>query len=190
MRFIRHGIKGLLVVAAVCGFALGGALAQGAGGQGAAGQGAGGQGEQTFKQIKLTPKHIESFIAAQREMADFAAKQEAKPSDQPDPKIQAQLDDLARKHGFADFAEFDDIAFNISIVMGGLDPQTGKFTDPVTAIKEEIDAVKADKSIKDKDKKQMLEELNEALKNTPPLQYPENVEVVKKYRDEIDKVLQ
>ena len=36
----------------------------------------------------------------------------------------------------------------------------------------------------------MLDELNEALKNTPPLQFPENVEVVKQYREQIEKVLQ
>ena len=82
------------------------------------------------------------------------------------------------------------MAFNISLVMGGLDPQTGKFTDPVTALKQEIEDVKADKAIAEKDRKQMLEELNEALKNTPPLQYPENVEVVKQYREQIEKVLQ
>lgn len=149
-----------------------------------------GQAEPNFKQVKLTNKLVEGFLAAQRDMAEFAEKNKAQVSDKPDPKIQAQLDELAKKHGFQDFAEFDDVSFNISIVMGGLDPQTGKFTDPVAAIKQEIEDVKADKSIGEKDKKQMLEELDEALKNTPPLRYPENVEVVKQYRDQIEQVLQ
>ena len=35
----------------------------------------------------------------------------------------------------------------------------------------------------------MLDDLAEALKNTPPLQFPENVEIVKKYRADIAKVL-
>lgn len=143
-----------------------------------------------FKQVKLTGKLVESFIAAQQEISAYAEKNQATASDKPDPKVQADLDAISKKHGFADFAEFDDVAFNISLVMGGLDPQSGKFTDPVTALKQEIEDVKKDKSIAEKDRKQMLEELNEALKNTPPLQYPENVEVVRKYREEIEKVLQ
>lgn len=174
-----RGLQILVMIAAAYGLNLGPAVAQGAG-----------QSEQNFKQVKLTNKLVEGFISAQKDMADFAQKNPAQPSDKPDPKIQAQLDELAKKHGFASFAEFDDVAFNISMVMGGLDPQTGKFTDPVTAIKQEIEDVKKDKSIAEKDRKQMLDELNEALKNTPPLQYPENVEVVKQFRDKIEQVLQ
>lgn len=174
-----RGLQILVMIAAAYGLNLGPAVAQSTG-----------QGEQNFKQVKLTNKLVEGFISAQKDMADFAQKNPAQPSDKPDPKIQAQLDELAKKHGFANFAEFDDVAFNISMVMGGLDPQTGKFTDPVTAIKQEIDDVKKDKSIAEKDRKQMLDELNEALKNTPPLQHPENVEVVKQYRDKIEQVLQ
>jgi hypothetical protein len=178
-----RGLQIAIVIAAVCGMHWGSAAAQGT-------APAPGQGEQNFKQVKLTNKLVEGFLGAQRDMADFAEKNKAQPSDKPDPKIQAQLDELAKKHGFESFAQFDDVAFNISMVMGGLDPQTGKFTDPVAAIKQEIEDVKADKSIGEKDKKQMLEELNEALKNTPPLQYPENVEVVKQYREQIEQVLQ
>ena len=143
-----------------------------------------------YKQVKLDAKMVENFIAAQKDLADFAQKNPDSQSDKPDPKVQAQLDELAKKHGFANFAEFDDVGFNVSVVMSGLDPQTGNFTDPVSSLKTEIAEVTNDKSMAEKDKKQILDELNEALKNTPPLQYPENVEVVKKYREQIDKVLQ
>lgn len=147
--------------------------------------------EEAFKQVKLSDKMVQGFIAAQKDMADFAQKNGGnQQSDKPDPKVQADLDAIAKKNGFATFAEFDDVAFNISMVMGGLDPQTGNFTDPIAAIKKEIDEVTADKTIPDKDKKQMLDELAEALKSTPPLQYPENVDLVKKYRADIEKVLQ
>jgi hypothetical protein len=179
MKSVWRGLQILLAFAAIGGLSLSSAIAQGAG-----------QSEQNFKQVKLTNKLVEGFLAAQRDMAEFAQKNPAQPSDKPDPKVQAQLDELAKKHGFATFAELDDVAFNISMVMGGLDPQTGKFTDPVTAIKQEIEDVKKDKSIPEKDKKQMLEELNDALKNTPPLQYPENVDVVRQYREKIELVLQ
>jgi hypothetical protein len=141
-------------------------------------------------QVKLSDKMIEGFIAAQKDMAKVADKMQAQASDKPDPKIQAELEGIARQHGFKDFAEYDDVAANISMVMAGIDPQTGAFTDPVDSIKKEIEEVKGDKSITEKDKKQMLEELAEALKSTQPIQYPENVELVKKYREKIDSVLQ
>jgi hypothetical protein len=142
------------------------------------------------KQVKLSDKVIEGFISAQKDMALMAEKLQKAPQDKPDPKLQGELDGIAKKHGFKDFGDYDDIAANISMVMAGLDPQTGDFTDPITAIKREIEEVKADKSIAEKDKKQMLEELNEALRTTEPIKFPENIEVVKKFREKIDAVLQ
>jgi len=145
--------------------------------------------EEPFKQLKLSEKMVQGFIAAQQDLAELAKKNPPAPTDKPDPKIQAELEAIAKKHGFASFAEFDDVAFNISFVMGGIDPQTGNYTDQQSLIKKEIEDVKADKSVPDDQKKQMLDDLAEALKNTPPLQFPENVELVKKYRDQIAKVL-
>ena len=78
--------------------------------------------------------------------------------------IQAELEAAAKKHGFKDFAEYDEVVGNISMVMAGIDPKTKAFTEPAVAIKKEIEDVTADKSIPDGEKKQMLEELNEALK--------------------------
>ena len=76
------------------------------------------------------------------------------------------------------------------MVLSGIDKDSGKFTDPIVSIKQEIEEITADKTIPEKEKKQILDELNEILKNTPPLQYPENVEVVKQYREKIEQVLQ
>jgi hypothetical protein len=144
---------------------------------------------QDFKPMKLTEKHIQGFIASQKELTAMADRlQEA--GDKPDPKLQAELEALAKKHGFASFGELDDVAANISVVMAGLDPQTGDYSDPLEAIKQEMEDIKADASIPDNDKKQMLEEMTAALSTTPPLQYKENVEVVKRHRTEIEKALQ
>ena len=57
------------------------------------------------------------------------------------------------------------------MVMAGIDPQSGAFTDPTESIKKEIEDVKASTSLSEKDKKQMLEELGEALKVTQPIQF-------------------
>ena len=105
------------------------------------------------KQIKLTEKQVEGFIAAHKDMGAVAEKIEG---DKPDPKIQGQLEGIAKKYGFKDFNEYDDVASNIALVMAGVDPQTKAFTDPPTAIKREIDEITADKSMPEKEKKQAL----------------------------------
>jgi hypothetical protein len=146
--------------------------------------------QDVIKQIKLSEPHVKGFIAAQGDMAKISEKMQAATSEKPDPKIQTELEDIAKKNGFKDFAEYDDVAANISMVMAGIDPQSGVYTDPLASIKREIEEVTADKTLQEKDKKQMLEELTEALKTTQPVQFPDNVELIKKYRAEIDKVLQ
>lgn len=139
------------------------------------------------KQLKLSEKQIEAFIAAHKDMGAIAEKMQ---SDKPEPAIQSQLESVAKKYGFKDFNDYDDVAANIALVMAGMDPQTKAFTDPPTAIKREIDEVTADKSIPEKEKKQALEELNEAMKLAQPIQYPDNIELVKKYYDRLEPLLQ
>ncbi len=147
------------------------------------------QGE-AMKQIKLNEKQVMSFIAAQPDMAAIQKKIQGDANAAPDPKIVAEFEAAAKKHGFASFAEFEEIYANISMIMAGLDPQSGAFMDPVAAIKKEMEGVKADKQIPEKDKKQMLEELAEALKVTEPVKFPENIELVKKHREKIDAAMQ
>jgi hypothetical protein len=76
------------------------------------------------------------------------------------------------------------------MVMAGIDPQSKACTEPKVAIPKEIEEVQGDKSIPEKEKKQMLDELNEALKSAQPIANPGNIELVKKYYDKIDAVLQ
>jgi hypothetical protein len=47
---------------------------------------------QPVKQVKLTDKHVEGFIAAQQDMASVAEKMQGSTSDKPDPKIEAELE--------------------------------------------------------------------------------------------------
>jgi len=145
---------------------------------------------QQIKQIKLTEQHIEGFIASQKEMSAITEKMQGSTSDKPDPKIQAELENVAKKHGFKNFNEYDDVAANISMVMAGMDPQTKEFLEPQAAIEKEIKEVTADKSIPEKEKKQMLEELGEARKTAAPILNRSNIELVKKYFDRIEKVSQ
>ncbi len=144
---------------------------------------------QNANQIKLTEAQIKSFISAQKDLAEISSKLD-KAGDKADETLQAELETVAKKHGFKNFQELDDVAASVSTVMAGLDPETGNFTDPQEALKKELADIEGDASIPAEEKKKLVEELNEAIKTTPPLEHKENIEVVKKLRAEIEAALQ
>src|SRR5262249_35841645 len=73
------------------------------------------------KQIRLTDKHIQGFMAASKDMARLY---DGADPDKPDPKVEAQAGDIAKKSGFASLAEYEDASMNIAMIMYGIDPQT------------------------------------------------------------------
>jgi hypothetical protein len=140
-------------------------------------------------QIKLTEKQVEGFIAAQKEMSAVVEKmQSAVLSGQVNAKYQAELEAVTKKNGFKNFAEYEAVAANISMVMAAMDPQTGAFADPRTAIKKEIENASTDKTIPGREKKALLKELNEALKSAESIEFPSNIELVQKYCDKINVI--
>ena len=142
---------------------------------------------QEVKQIKLTDKHIQSFMSAYKSMAKLY--ENATP--EPDPKVEAQAEAVAKKNGFASLDEYDDVSFNITMIMSGIDPQTKKFTEPPEQIKKEIAALKADKSISEAEKKEDdMAHLEAALKNAKPIQFKENIALVLKYFDKLAPLMQ
>jgi hypothetical protein len=145
----------------------------------------------TPAQIRLTEKQVEGFIAAQKDMSTVVEKMQAAASADKaaTKKYEVEIEAVTKKHGFKNFAEYEAVAANISMVMAAIDPQTKAFTDPQTAIKKEIEEVVADKAIPENEKKQLLQELREALKSAEPIQFPGNIELVKKYFDQIDAAL-
>jgi hypothetical protein len=147
-----------------------------------------GEGEPRFKQVKLTEKKIEGFISVQKQLAPLSSKLEAT-ADKPDPALQKQVEDIAKSNGFSTVDELGEVSANISLVLAGLDTQTGQFTEPPDLIKKEMEAIKQDKQMSQKDKTEALAEMQEALKTATPLQFKENVALVKKYQKQLDEVL-
>jgi hypothetical protein len=141
------------------------------------------------KQIRLTEKQIQGFISAQKDMIAITNKMSAI-SDKPDPKIQAQLEAAAKKQGFKDLDEYDDVAFNISLIMTGIDPQTKKYTEPRVEIQQEIAEITANPTMSAEEKKQVLDQLNQELKAAEPVEYPSNIDLVLQYYDKIEAALQ
>src|SRR6266436_2834218 len=143
---------------------------------------------QDVKQIKLTEKQIQGFMAAYE---DIAKLYEGAESDKPeDPKVEAQAAALAKKNGFASLAQYDDVLTNITMILSGIDPQTKKFTEPPEQIKNEIAVLKADKSVPEAENKEGLAKLEAALKVAKPVQFKENIALVLKYYDQLAPFMQ
>jgi hypothetical protein len=141
-----------------------------------------------MKQIALTEKQIEGVLAAQKDMDVITEKlpENAKP----DPKIDAQLEAVAKKNGFASLAEYNNVVDNISLVLGGFDPATKKYVGSDVVIKAQIAQVQADKKMSPKDKKEALADLNDALKSpAPTIENKGNIDLVTKYYDKLAAAL-
>jgi hypothetical protein len=141
---------------------------------------------QEVNQIKLTEQHIQGFIAADDEMAGIYVAN----ADNSDPKVRAQGEAVAKKNGFASFAEYNDVSMNIAIIMSSIDQQTKKFTEPPERLKEEIAALKADTSVSEEAKKDELARLEAALKEIKPIQFKENIALVLKNYDKLLPLMQ
>ena len=142
-----------------------------------------------MKQMALTEKQVEGVLAASKEIDAITDKipENAKP----DPKVDAQLDAVAKKNGFASYAEYNDVTDNISMVMGGFDPATKQYVGAEAVLKAQIAAVQADKKMPAKDKKAALAEMNAALKTPAPvIENKGNIDLVTKYYDKLAAALQ
>jgi hypothetical protein len=142
---------------------------------------------QEVKQIKLTDKHMQGFIAVSEDMAKLS---DGANQDKLDAELEAQAEALVKRKGFANLAEFDDVSTNISMIMSGIDQQTKKFTEPPEQIKQQIAAVKADKSVPEVQKREDLAQLEAALKDTKPIQFKENIALVLQYFDKLTELMQ
>jgi hypothetical protein len=141
-----------------------------------------------LKQIALTDKQIEQVLAAQKDVDTITDKipENAKP----DPKIDAQLDAVAKKAGFASYEEYNTVVDNISLVLGGFDPATKKYVGAETVMKAQLAEIQADKKMSAKDKKAALADINEALKSPPPaIENKGNIDLVGKYYDKLAAAL-
>jgi succinate dehydrogenase/fumarate reductase-like Fe-S protein len=149
------------------------------------------QGQQEIpplKQMPLTEKQVQSVLAASKEMDAVMSKL---PEDaQPDPKTQAQLEAIAKKNGFASYDDYNNVTDNIGLVISGFDPTTKKYVGPEAVTKAQIAQIQADKKMSAKDKKEALDELNDALKQPPPaIENKGNIDLVSKYYDKLAEAL-
>ena len=138
----------------------------------------------TLKQIALTDKQLDGVLAAQKDMD--AVTEKLPENTAPDAKVIAQLDGVAKKHGFASYDDYNNVVDNVSLVLGGFDPTSKKYVGNEAVIKSQIAQVEADKKMPAKDKKEALDELNQALKTpAPAIENKANIDLVGKYYDKL-----
>ena len=180
MRIVTHRFIAVFSMALTAALTLG-ALSQNAVAQEATSP------DSSLKQVALTDVQIESFIAAQKEMVPIVAK--APDADKPDPKVMEQLEAVAKKYKFANYAEYRDVAENIGLVMSGIDPDTKKYVSPDAVIKKHIAFIDSEK-LAPNDKKAQLDELQSKLKSPPePVKFPANIDLVVKNYDKINAAM-
>lgn len=183
---MRHEIR---LLAAVAGLAIlslpaglvaaGPAFAQAGEEQGAA-----------IPQVALTQAQIDGLIASQADMIAAQPKTQSE-SDKPDPKVQAKMEAIAKKHGFTGLDQYAAVSESIGIVMAGFDPDTKSYVGPTGVIKKQIAQVQADKSMPAKDKAEALKELKEAMSAGDQAKPPAgNVELVGKNFDKLAQAFQ
>ncbi|SHN78645.1 hypothetical protein [Bradyrhizobium erythrophlei] len=165
------------------------AMAQAKGGQMAPAPAAAPAGQPpAVKQIALTDKQVESVIAAAKDMDALAEKM---PQDgKPDPKLTAQFEAAAKKYGFASYDEYNTVVDNIGMVMSGIDATSKKYVGNAAVIKAQIAEVQADKKMSAKDKKEALDDLNQAAKAPDQtIENKGNIDLVVKNYDKLAAIM-
>ena len=130
-----------------------------------------------LQQIALTEAQIKGYVEA---MPDMQAAIGDAPADasEPDAKTMAKLDDIARKHGFRNFDDYNTVAGNISLVLDGVDPQSKTYVGPDKLIENAIAGVKADKQMTEPERQAALADLDSQRTASPAVKFPGNIELV------------
>lgn len=138
------------------------------------------------KQVALTEKQIESVLASQKDFDALGDQDAPKPGAKGAPNMLGKLDEVAKKYGFANYADYATVQSNIDLVMSGFDPKTKTYVGPEAVLKQQLAEIQADKKMPAAEKKEALAEINAALKSPPPaLEYKANIELVGKYYDKL-----
>ena len=141
------------------------------------------------EQLALTEKQIEAFIAGQKTISAIVDKIPEDQLDNPNPQLQTKLDQAARKFGFKDYGEYEDVADNIDLVMDGFDDDSKTYVGQEVVLKKQLSEVAADKTISARERSEQIKELNEMLKAVEPVKFPNNIVVVTKYYDRLAALL-
>ena len=139
----------------------------------------------SLQQIELTDDEVSRYVGSlddmQNAMGDVAAD-----ATEPDARTMAKLESVAKKHGFRNFDEYNNVAGNISLVVDGIDPDTKTYVGQDTLIQKGLDELKADPKMTGADKETATRDLEAQLKTIVPIKYKTHIDLVVKRYDQIN----
>jgi hypothetical protein len=142
-------------------------------------------GYAALQQVELTEdevaRYVGSFEDMQKAMGDVPAD-----APEPDAKTMAKLEQVAVKHGFRSFDEYNNVAGSISLVVDGIDPDTKTYVGQEKLIQKAIEGVNADSKMTPADKATATQDLEAQLKAVMPVKYKGNIDLVLKHYDQIN----
>jgi hypothetical protein len=142
------------------------------------------------KQVALTQKDIDGIVSAQKDIHAIEAKAPRTEADKPDPKMEADIAAAVKKNGFADVDAFANVSFSVGMVLAGMDPDSKRYVGVQAITKKQMADVQGDKSMSAKDRKEALDELGVAMKQTATVMPMEgNVALVAKNYDSLNAAL-
>jgi hypothetical protein len=137
------------------------------------------------RQIAVTEKQVVALLAAQKDLDGFVAAAGSNAA------VLAQVNNVAKKHGFADYTDYTIVLDNIGFVMAGIDATTKTYVGPAAVIKQKIAAVQADNALSAEDRKEAMGELNSRMsKSLPLVENKGNIDLVIKHYDKLAIALQ
>ncbi|MGO9757133.1 MAG: efflux RND transporter periplasmic adaptor subunit [Roseiarcus sp.] len=138
------------------------------------------------KQIELSENRIANMLAAKPDIDPIVAKL-PEGYGAPDANSLPQLDEAAKKHGLADYADYLSVKDNVALTMAGVDPQTRQYVGDKVALKQKIASVEGDQKLAANEKEETLALLNAALGSIVPLQFSANIPLVLKHYDKLSE---
>lgn len=140
---------------------------------------AGAQDGPAFPEVKLTDAHVKGYLKVAKKLPKlFEALDKAE--GKPGKKLQNEIKAVGREGGFKSLAEMEEVVATIGFVLSGMD-EDGNFQEPTELMKAELKEIEADKELENKEKKEMVASIKDAIANTPKLNHRSNVDVLKKY---------
>ncbi len=138
-------------------------------------------------QIVLSQKLIENYISVQADLNPLIEEIHGR-APYSDPKLHAEIDAIAKKHGFSDFTELDNTSFSINIILINIDFEAGEHIDSKKMYQKELEDLKSDSTIPKADQEQLIEELEKVIAMTEDV-LVENVELVMQNRDKLRDIV-
>ena len=130
-----------------------------------------------IKQVPLLEAQVLAFIRVHDELGSLAL-----------PIITDQSsENVARKHGFGNLAEYIDVAANISLIATRIDPHVRNFVEVQILVAKQIDEVLANKSLANIEKRKMLDHLHKELNKITPIKYRANIALVLRHFGQIKR---